>query len=305
MELVSIIIPTYGGGEYLIRSIESAFSQDYSNIEVIVVDDNGEGTKSQISTQKRIEKYLSMNNFTYILHEKNINGSAARNTGAKRASGKYLNFLDDDDAFLPGKIKFQVEQLEKLSSIWGGSYSSRITTISGKTVHKRKAKESGAFLYKYMMHSASIGTGALLIRKSVWDDINGYDELFERHQDWEFTARVLDKYKLIAAEKACFERNYLGRFTPKSAEKNEKLMDFFLENMIHSLTSLSTGEFKKIKTNNYMGIALKYLKQKKIKQFLRIYRKHGNGALGVFFVLRITIKYFISKITGNRWATSL
>ena len=50
MKLVSIVIPTYGGGEYLDKTIESIISQDYENIEIIVVDDNGKGTENQKKT---------------------------------------------------------------------------------------------------------------------------------------------------------------------------------------------------------------------------------------------------------------
>ena len=47
MNRVSVIIPTYGNNTNPERAIDSVFSQDYLQVEVIVVDDNGEGTKQQ------------------------------------------------------------------------------------------------------------------------------------------------------------------------------------------------------------------------------------------------------------------
>ena len=56
--LVSIIIPTYSRSKNLSRAIESALNQDYENIEIIVVDDNGLGKKDQLKTQDNMRKYI-------------------------------------------------------------------------------------------------------------------------------------------------------------------------------------------------------------------------------------------------------
>ena len=66
MKLVSIIIPTFGGGQFLDRALNSILHQTYSNYEIIVVDDNGIGTPNQIKTSVIIDKYLSDERFKYI-----------------------------------------------------------------------------------------------------------------------------------------------------------------------------------------------------------------------------------------------
>lgn len=297
MVKVSVIIPTYGGGKHLKCSIHSVLSQDYSEMEIIVVDDNGKGTKNQITTKGIIECYLSLKYFKYIVHVTNKNGSAARNSGAEIAKGKYLIFLDDDDTFSPGKIKYQVEQLENLGPEWAGSYSSRITKVNGKIANKTKARVSGSFLYRYMMNAITVGTGSLLIRRDIWQELKGFDESFKRYQDREFVARVLDKYKLAAAGKVSFERNYLGRFTPKTPEETEKLMDHFMKRMRDRISSLSYRELKRIENYNYMGIALKYLKYRKFKRFFNIIQKQGNVFLSFYYISIIAFKYFFGKTT--------
>lgn len=156
MKLVSIIIPTYNGEEHIQRSVDSAILQDYPNIEIIVVDDNGKGTKKQQETEKQIEKYKTHANFHYIKHDINKNGSAARNTGANYAKGYYLNFLDDDDSLGPGKILYQVNQLENLPNDYGISYSSRIIMHKGKIKQKVIAEKSGDVLFDYMMNVATM-----------------------------------------------------------------------------------------------------------------------------------------------------
>ena len=78
-------------------------NQTYDNIEVIVVDDNGQGTEHQLLTEKAMEKYADNPKVQYIPHKVNKNGSCARNTGIRASKGEFLGFLDDDDVFLPEK----------------------------------------------------------------------------------------------------------------------------------------------------------------------------------------------------------
>ncbi|MFC2159677.1 glycosyltransferase family 2 protein, partial [Actinomycetota bacterium] len=262
MKLVSIIIPTHDGAEFIQGSIDSVLKQDYKNIEIIVVDDNGKGTEKQLKTQRSMNKFANEKRIKYIVHKYNKNGSVARNTGAKISRGEYLNFIDDDDRLLPGKLRYQVEQLDKLEENWGASYSSKATTYKGKIINKTKAKHSGELLFAYMMHNISIGPGSLLIRKNVWKTLNGFDESFTRHQDWEFVSRMLDKYKIIAASSVYYERNFVFRHQPNSIKTIEGYMDHWMNKVKKSIVSLSPFEMRLVIVNNYMGIALKYLRNK-------------------------------------------
>ena len=99
--LVSVIITTCNGDYKLVRAVDSVLMQTYNNIEIIVVDDNGNGTASRIETEKMMEKFSNTERVIYLKHEQNKNGSAARNTGIRTAKGKYVAFLDDDDVFNP------------------------------------------------------------------------------------------------------------------------------------------------------------------------------------------------------------
>lgn len=57
MDFITIIISTYKGEEGIVECVQSALTQDYKNYEVIVVDDNGRGTKSQIATEQLLNKF--------------------------------------------------------------------------------------------------------------------------------------------------------------------------------------------------------------------------------------------------------
>lgn len=103
-ELVSVVIPTYKRSQYLTRALDSVLAQTHSNIEIIVVDDNGAGTPDQMATEKLLklsEKYRQIN---YKAQPTNRGGCAARNLGYTVAKGNYVAFLDDDDLWYPGFI---------------------------------------------------------------------------------------------------------------------------------------------------------------------------------------------------------
>ncbi|EFA3581475.1 glycosyltransferase family 2 protein, partial [Escherichia coli] len=74
---VSIVIPTFGRPENLLRAISSVMRQTYNNLEIIVVDDNGKGSENQIKTEELLndEKYKDI---IYIVLPNNKGGGIAR-----------------------------------------------------------------------------------------------------------------------------------------------------------------------------------------------------------------------------------
>jgi len=112
MRKVSVIIPTYKRSDMLCRAVESVLNQTYKEIEVIVVDDNDPDTEWRHNTSQIMERYCGNPRVKYVCHDKNMNGSVARNTGINIADGDLITYLDDDDIYTPEKIEKQVQYLE-------------------------------------------------------------------------------------------------------------------------------------------------------------------------------------------------
>ena len=111
---VSVVVPIYNVENYLAECLDSLERQTLKNIEVILVNDGSTDGSAEIAG-----RYVARNrNFTLINRE-NGGLSAARNTGMKTASGKYLYFLDSDDYLLDDALetlyaKAEAEQLDVL-----------------------------------------------------------------------------------------------------------------------------------------------------------------------------------------------
>jgi len=106
--LVSVIIPTYNRAQFCKEAVESALSQTYHDIEVIVVDDGStDNTREVVSNLDSRVRYLS---------QKNSGVSAARNVGMQAARGEFIAFLDSDDTWLPWKLQLQLNVLRTLPS---------------------------------------------------------------------------------------------------------------------------------------------------------------------------------------------
>lgn len=100
---ISIIIPTYYRNDLLRSAVSSVYQQSYRPVEVIVVDDSGESHAQCVVD--------SFDDIHYIPLKRNLGQNAALNRGISEATGEYIQFLDDDDEILDGKLSRQVKLL--------------------------------------------------------------------------------------------------------------------------------------------------------------------------------------------------
>jgi glycosyltransferase involved in cell wall biosynthesis len=109
MPVVSAVIPVYNGERTIARAVESALTQDFSDIEVIVVNDG-----STDSTREMLGQYTGQ---IELIEQAKAGPAVARNVGIEAARGKYVAFLDADDAWLPGKLGALVAAIEQETTV--------------------------------------------------------------------------------------------------------------------------------------------------------------------------------------------
>lgn len=265
--MVTVIIPTYKGEDKIAEAVKSVLNQTYKNIEVVVVDDNGQGTNHQIATEKKIQPFLIDSRLKYVVHKKNKNGSAARNTGIKNSSGEFIGFLDDDDVYLPDKLEKQISLFQSLDDSYGLVYGSFKEVIDDKHSRVVKARVSDNFLYEYLCDRIIACSSTVLIRRSVLDKVVEWDESFKRHQDLEFFARVAFYYKVAFIEDVCVEKRKLDRNTAKG-EVYEQYHLHYMNKMETIVNSFSERQKREFYDHHYFEMGKAYIKDKNISKAL-------------------------------------
>jgi glycosyltransferase involved in cell wall biosynthesis len=184
--LVSVIIPSYNGGLYIKEAVDSALSQTYQPVEVVVIDDG-----SADNTRQVLEPYIESKKIFYI-YQKNKGLSAARNTGIKNARGTYIALLDSDDIFLPTKIERQVNFMElhpKCDLCYCDIVHFREEDQT-KTLHLRYRYYSGDQVLRNLLKRNFINPLGVVMRQSVSGRFGYFNESFRRSEDWEFWVRL-------------------------------------------------------------------------------------------------------------------
>ncbi len=192
--LVSIIIPTFERPNLLVNAVESLLTQSYSNIEIIIVDDNLPSSHFREDTESKFGNHTDKR-ITYIKHEQNKGANAARNTGFSHAHGEYIAFLDDDDEYHRSKIEIQLKAALQFKNdngvlVFVGAeiIGSRYQIISNwiKSTPAIKVFENKEILYGNFIGSNSF----VLVDRKSFEKVNGFDEGLPSCQDWDLWIRL-------------------------------------------------------------------------------------------------------------------
>ena len=106
MMKISIIVPIYNCEKYLAKCLDSIIRQDYSNLEVILINDGSSDNSKSIC-----EEFCKKDKRFILINKKNEGVSEARNTGLDIASGEYIIFIDADDWIEPNMCKVLLDSL--------------------------------------------------------------------------------------------------------------------------------------------------------------------------------------------------
>ena len=213
---VTIIIPTYNRADLLPQALESALIQDFTDYEILVLDD-----ASIDNTHEIILPYLKDNRIRYIKHPKNIGINSNRNYGLSVAKGEYIAMLDSDDTWISNtKLKRQKEILDMHPDIaLVGTYCSIINTKNEK-LGEIRTHSADSSIRKNMMIINQFVQSSVLIRKQVLDQIGYYDNNIPIWEDYELWLRIGEKFRLMnISELLTGYRVHAGNISKLSEQK--------------------------------------------------------------------------------------
>lgn len=244
---VSVIIPTYKRSEDIIRAVDSVLNQTIKSFEVIVIDDNGLDTEEGKKTAIAMEKYKNDPKVIYIQHQRNKNGSAARNTGIRVAKGRYISFLDDDDAYMPERLEKMIKKMDSLDESWGACYTGYVKHRQNGIDQFSAETAEGDLFVQALMRSLYIGTGSnLFFRRETIHEIGYFDESFKRNQDLEYLVRVLEKYRIAYVPGILMEAFFDIRTSNLTHQQNIERETIFRKRFTHYLAKLSEKQQREV-----------------------------------------------------------
>lgn len=254
--MITTIIPAYGKPELLQSSIRSVQSQTYSDWELIVVDDNDPETEERKQTEKMLSDFASKDSrIHYVRHPRNLNGAAARNTGIRQAQGEYIAFLDSDDEYYPQRFQECLNALQNAPNEIAGVYTGCEFRRNGKTFRIVKNVEAGNFLVETLACTFMFCTGSnLFMKASAIRNLQGFDESFLRHQDYEFLVRYFEKYVLAAVPEVLVIKNNENINVP-NVKKMVQIKKQYLQKYKTIITGLPSDKRDYIYRSQYIQIA--------------------------------------------------
>jgi glycosyltransferase involved in cell wall biosynthesis len=246
--LVSIIIPVYNGANYMKEAINSALTQTYKNIEIIVVND---GSKDNGETENVA---LSYGDKIRYFHKENGGCGSALNYGIKNMKGEYFSWLSHDDLYYPNKIEHQVNILNKFDNkdtiIYGGyelidEKGNSLRYIKPDSVLPiNKLNISLLPLLRGLIHGCS-----LLIPAKYFYEVGIFNEALPTTQDYDLWFKIFRVAPIHFDESTLIKSRFHSEQGSKKVSNHNEECNVLWSSFLHELTE---EEMIKMEGSSYL-----------------------------------------------------
>ncbi|MBR8826526.1 MAG: glycosyltransferase family 2 protein [Gomphosphaeria aponina SAG 52.96 = DSM 107014] len=289
MVAISIIIPAYNRASVITKSIHSVQEQTCQDFELIIVNDGSrDNTKDTINTLKEKDSRI-----TYFEHPQNLGAQAARNTGAKKAHGEWITFLDSDDQLLPKSLEMRIKVATQ----------NNVKVVHSDCYVLRKDEELKLFgipaiqgeVYKQVLTQPSTVFPSLLIAREALAKIGYLDETITSYQEWDTSIRLAKYYSFGFVSEPTFIYDCRGNDT---ISKN-MLRDAEGYKQVFTKHQLEIIKFAGIKTlsQHYINLSYRYQRAGK-KQEALLFKIIGY--VGYPFRVKTVLKRILKLDVGKK-----
>jgi glycosyltransferase involved in cell wall biosynthesis len=220
---VSVVIPAYNAGAFIDESVQSVLVQDWPADEIIVVNDG--------STDRAYDELAALGSNIRVVNQRNRGVSAARNRGCELATSEYVAILDADDVWLPGKLRAQMMHLTLHPEsdavfcrglYWhpdpGGDTWVRPDRPPGVS---DAASDVKRLHYADFLYTLPVASSTMVVKKSVWQAIGGFDETMSYAEDQHFNLRLSRNYHVDLLQMVgMLYRRHLHSATARVQDRN-------------------------------------------------------------------------------------
>ena len=192
---ISVVIPCYNANPFIAATIQSALTQEWADLELIVVDDGSSDGSAEL-----VERMFPV---VTLIRQANQGVAAARNNGIAHAQGEWIAFLDADDIWLPGKLHAQWATLQESPGarmaytawqVWTSTepapppaYLAKLTAESSNLA--RWAGATG-WVYPQLLLDCVVWTSTVLAHKSVFAEAGVFDRALRIGEDYDLWLRA-------------------------------------------------------------------------------------------------------------------
>lgn len=161
---VSVVVPVYNVGRHIGAAIESVLSQNYNDVEIILVDDCSTDNSAEVISTFT-ERFP---NIIYHKQEKNGGAAVARNTALNIAKGRYVAFLDGDDVWCKDKLHKQLDFMKLNNAPLSCTALDTINEAGEPLGNQRKVVEQ--IDYRFLLHNTMIATSTVIVDRNLTGD---------------------------------------------------------------------------------------------------------------------------------------
>jgi len=187
---ISVILPVFNGRRFLLGAVRSVLAQTLLPCELIVVDDG--------STDGSLEELASLPPAPFpvrVLRQANAGQSAARNAAAREATGDYLAFLDQDDAWYPRHLEELVAPLAADPAVGWAYCDFDEMDLDGHLVTRAFMRAQGVAHPKRTIYDCVSGDlmvlpSASVMRREAFEQAGGFDEALCGYEDDDLFVRI-------------------------------------------------------------------------------------------------------------------
>lgn len=168
---VSVVIPSFNAGKYIVEAIDSVLAQTYKPLEIIVIDDG-----SQDNTKDVLNPFIETQEIRYFYQE-NQGPGTARNLGVLKSRGDLIAFCDSDDLWLPEKLEKQIKLFQDPEA---ALVYSDMEMLGGEDAGKRFSKVFGVesfyrgSVFGKLVKENFIPNSTVIVKRRAIEDSDGF-----------------------------------------------------------------------------------------------------------------------------------
>ncbi len=190
---ISVLISVYNGDVFLRPALESILEQSFSDFECIVIDD-----ASSDQTAKILAEYASKDvRIRIFKNEKNVGLTASLNRGLSHCEGRYVARMDADDIASKERFMTQYWFMEEHPDVAASGSCVAVIDESGKLLGEKNLALTYEEIKSKMLFNNQFIHSTLFFRTDILKSLGGYDETFQKSQDYELMLRLCSRYPVV------------------------------------------------------------------------------------------------------------